>query len=196
VNVPSPGLARNSSLDREGSSLCGQESGPTTIPNRNTKADASRLTRACARISSLQRTTGEVMQFRRPCQHGRARSLVADMPAPYSPAWLVNSRRLGGKAVNSRNLFSLAVAGTIVAGVILSPEPAYAGRRAFIGGLVGGAVAGAMLGSAIAASSPHYYYGRPAYFVPPPLPPVYPVPVYSGPVHYPPPLCPAGYLCR
>jgi hypothetical protein len=99
--------------------------------------------------------------------------------------------------VNSRNLFSLAIAGTIVAGVTLSPEPAYAGRRAFIGGLVGGAVAGAMLGSAIAASSPSYYYGGPAYVVPPPPPPVYPVPVYSGPVpYYPPRLCPAGYLCR
>ena len=97
--------------------------------------------------------------------------------------------------MNSRNLFSLAIAGMIVAGVTLSPEPAYAGRRAFIGGLVGGAVAWAMLGSAIAASSPNYYYGGPAYVAPPP-PAVYPVPIPYYPPHYPPRLCPAGYLCR
>ena len=99
------------------------------------------------------------------------------------------------EAVNSRSLFSLAIAGTIVAGATLSPEPAYAGRRAFIGGLVGGAVAGAMLGGALAASSPNYYYGGPAYVVQPP-PPVYPVqPIYPTP-YYPPRFCPAGYLCR
>ena len=94
-----------------------------------------------------------------------------------------------------RPLLSLTVAGTIVAGVLLSAEPAHAGRRAFIGGLVGGAVAGAMIGGAIAATTPSYYYGGPVYVAPPP-PPVYPVqPVYPTP-YYPPRLCPAGYLCR
>ncbi len=63
------------------------------------------------------------------------------------------------KAVNPRSLLSLTVAATIVTGISLSAEPAYAGRGAFIGGLVGGAVAGAMIGGAIAASTPHYYYG-------------------------------------
>ncbi len=95
-----------------------------------------------------------------------------------------------------RSLLSLTVAGTIVAGFLLNAEPAHAGRRAFIGGLVGGAVAGAMLGGAIAATTPNYYYGGPAYVVPPPPPPVYPVPVPYYPPHYPPWRCPAGYLCR
>ena len=93
-----------------------------------------------------------------------------------------------------RSLFSLTIAGAIVAGVALNAEPAHAGRRAFIGGLVGSAVAGAMVGGAIAATKPNYYYGGPAYVVQPP--PVYPVqPVYPTP-YYPPRLCPAGYLCR
>jgi len=39
-------------------------------------------------------------------------------------------------AVKFRSLLSLTVAGTIVAGFLLNAEPAHAGRRAFIGGLV------------------------------------------------------------
>jgi hypothetical protein len=96
--------------------------------------------------------------------------------------------------VHSRSLLSLTLAGTIVAGIAFSAEPAYAGRRAFIGGLVGGAVAGAMIGGALA--TPRYYYGGPTYVVPPPPPPVYPGPVPYYPPYYPPQFCPRGYLCR
>ncbi len=98
--------------------------------------------------------------------------------------------------MNTRSLFSFTIAGTMLVGAALSADPAYAGRRAFIGGLVGGAVAGAMVGGAIAASAPNYYYGGPAYVVPPPVAPVYPVVVPPYYPHYPPRLCPAGYLCR
>jgi hypothetical protein len=100
--------------------------------------------------------------------------------------------------VKFRSLLSLTVAGTIVAGFLLNAEPAHAGRRAFIGGLVGGAVAGAMLGGAIAAATPNYYYGGPAYVVAPPPQPVYAAPpVYPAPApYYQPRLCPPGYLCR
>jgi hypothetical protein len=99
--------------------------------------------------------------------------------------------------MHSRSLLSLTVAGTIVAGIAFSAEPAHAGRRAFIGSLVGGAVAGAVVGGAIAAATPHYYYGGPAYVVPPPPPPsVYPVPVPYYPPHYPPQLCRPGLYCR
>lgn len=98
-------------------------------------------------------------------------------------------------AVNRRSLLSLTLAGTILAGITLGAEPAEAGRRAFIGGLVGGAVAGAMIGGAIAATTPHYYYGGSAY-APPPQP-IYAPPVYPAPLpYYQPRLCPPGYLCR
>jgi hypothetical protein len=96
--------------------------------------------------------------------------------------------------VHARSLLSLTVAGTIVAGIAFSAEPAWAGRRAFIGGLVGGAVAGAMIGGALA--TPRYYYGGPAYLFPPPPPPVYPMPVPYYPPHYPPQFCPRGLYCR
>jgi hypothetical protein len=95
--------------------------------------------------------------------------------------------------VHSRSLLSLTLAGTIVAGFALHADPANAGRRAFIGGLVGGAVAGALIGSALA--TPRYYYGGPAYVVPPP-PPVYPVPAPYYPPYYPPQFCPRGLYCR
>ena len=96
--------------------------------------------------------------------------------------------------MNRRSLLSLTLAGTVLAGTLLSAEPAQAGRRAFIGGLVGGVVAGAMVGGAIAATQPNYYYGGPAYAVPPQ--PIYaPQPVYPTP-YYNPRLCPPGYLCR
>ena len=117
--------------------------------------------------------------------------LLMSLPHIVSRGWLGHAE-LGRKAVHSRSLLSLTVAGIIVAGIALSAEPAYAGRRAFIGGLVGGAVAGALMGGAVAASTPRYYYGGPAYVVPPPPPPVYPVPV----PYYPPQFCPRGYLCR
>ena len=99
--------------------------------------------------------------------------------------------------MNFRPLLSLTVAGAIVAGSLLAAEPAHAGRRAFIGGLVGAAVAGAMVGGAIAAApTPSYYYGGPEYVVQPPPPPIYAAPpVYPAP-YYRPRLCPPGYLCR
>jgi hypothetical protein len=95
--------------------------------------------------------------------------------------------------VHSRSLLSTIVAATIVGGMTLSAEPAHAGPRAFIGGLVGGAVTGALIGSALA--TPRYYYGGPAYVVPPP-PPVYPVPAPYYPPYYPPQFCPRGLYCR
>lgn len=121
----------------------------------------------------------------------RAPLLAPGAPASYSLG-TVGERRTWEKAVHSRSLLSLVLAGTVVAGIALNAEPAYAGRRAFIGGLVGGAVAGALIGGAMAASTPRYYYGGPAYVFPPPPPPVYPMPV----PYYPPQFCPRGLYCR
>src|SRR5215207_4187988 len=127
---------------------------------------------------------------------GRVRALLAPgAPASYSPR-KVGECRTWEKAVHSRSSLSLALAGTVVAGISLNAEPAFAGRRAFIGGFVGGAVAGALIGGAMAASTPRYYYGGPAYVFPPPPPPVYPMPVPYYPPHYPPQFCPRGLYCR
>jgi hypothetical protein len=74
VNVPSPGLAGNPSLDREGSSSGRQESGSIMIASRITKASADHPTRASAPISSPRRPTGDVL---RPTRRTRAFARMA-----------------------------------------------------------------------------------------------------------------------